>query len=168
MSSMSKIQYLRLFSISTALTVGFWLPLRMNDFNVETSVELFLDSLISVAAAVNLYLYFKVHETDPRNWRNWLSINVLLDFICLMPLLLIEDWLFQSREVPLVLLNLFMARHIWKIKDFLDEFDNLKPIVYRLVPIGMMMPLLVHLIAWAGLLWGVVRLVLILTKYSNM
>jgi len=77
-----------------------------------------------------------------------------LDLICMLPFLLIEDHLLGgASSLSLVFLNLITARHIWKIKEFLDEFDNLKPIVYRLVPLALMMPLLVHLIAcgWIAL-----------------
>lgn len=150
---MTKIQLLRLFSIFTAILVGFWLPLRVIGFSIESSVELSLDFLISLAAVVNLYLHFKVHQIDPRKWQNWIQLTVILDLICLMPFLLIEDGLLKDKDSSLVFLNLLTARHVWKIKDFLHEFDNLKPIVYRLVPLGMMMPLLVHLIAcgWIAL-----------------
>ena len=120
------------------------------------SIDVYLDILISIAAAINIYINF--HSRDlglrqMRQWKNWANLGVFLDFICLMPLLLIQDLLFKNVDANLVFLNLLAARHIWKIKDFLDEFDNLKPIVYRIVPLVMIMPLLVHLIAcgWIAL-----------------
>lgn len=151
---MAKVQYFRIFSIATALVVGFWLPLRMIGFTISTPLELSLDLLISAAAGVNIYLYFNSHALDWKRLRSWLHLSVALDFVCLLPLLLIEDWFFPQLGISLVFLNLLTARHILKIKDFLDEFDNLKPIVYRLVPLGLMMPLLVHLIAVAWIALG--------------
>jgi hypothetical protein len=150
---MPKIQFLRLFSISSALVVGFWLPLKMLGFEFPRATDLFLDLLISVAAAINIYLHFYEKKQAMRNWRHWIRVSVTLDFVCLMPLLLFEDWFFSGAGPGLVFLNLITCRHIWRIKGFLDEFDNLKPIVYRLVPLGMMMPMLVHLIAcgWMAL-----------------
>lgn len=125
----------------------------MIGFNFLMGTDLFLDILISCAAAVNIHIYFFERRASIRKVRNWLNVSVMLDLICLMPLLLIEDLLFDSASVGLVFLNLLTCRHIWRIKRFLDEFDNLKPIVYRLVPVAMMMPLLVHLIAcgWISL-----------------
>ena len=151
---MARIQFLRIFSIASALVVGFWLPLRMIGFAIDPSLELSLDFLISAAAGVNIYLYFKDHNKNPKAFRDWLSASLALDFVCLLPLLLIEDWFMPHQGFGLVFLNLLAARHIWNIKIFLDEFDNLKPIVYRLVPLGLMMPLLVHLIACAWIALG--------------
>ncbi len=150
---MTRLQYLLLFSIVSAIVVGFWLPLKMIGFDFLARTDLFLDSLISCAAAVNIYIYFHEKKLKPNKWIHWASPSVLLDLICLMPLLLIEDYLFGEAPLGLVFLNLLTCRHIWKIKRFLDEFDNLKPIVYRLVPVAMMMPLLVHLNAcgWIAL-----------------
>lgn len=151
---MPAIQYLRLFSIVSALAVGFWLPPKMIGFEFANSTNLLLDLLISVAAGVNIFIHFRKHALDIKQFRNWLSLSVLLDAVCLMPLLLLEDWFFSGANVGLVFLNLLTCRHIWKIKEFLDEFDNLKPIVYRLVPLAMMMPLLVHLIACGWIFLG--------------
>lgn len=150
---MSKVQVLRLFSIFNAMLVGFWLPLRMIGFKIPLPVDLSLDLIISVASAVNIYIHFKKHDLKFSHWPSWLSVSVVLDFVCLMPLMFIEDQFLGSSTDGLVFLNLICARHIWKIKDFLDEFDNLKPITYRLVPLVLMMPLLVHLIAcgWMAL-----------------
>lgn len=151
---MHRIQYLRLFSVISALLVGFWLPLKMIGIHFDPAMDLGFDLLVSLAAAVNLYIHFYgPRKIDIRKFTNWLSPGVAADFICLLPLMLIQDAVFAQADVSLVFLNLLTARHIWKIKEFLDEFDNLKPIVYRLVPLAMMMPLMVHLIAcgWIAL-----------------
>jgi Cyclic nucleotide-binding domain/Ion channel len=151
---MLRIQALRLFSIVSALVVGFWLPLKMIGLHFHPAIDLSLDLLISCAAAVSLSLrFFGTTRLDVRDWRNWIHPGALADLVCLMPLMLIQDALFSGADIGLVFLNLLIVRHIWKIKSFLDEFDNLKPIVYRLVPLGLMMPLMVHLIAcgWIAL-----------------
>lgn len=151
---MERQQYLRLFSITSALLVGFWLPLKMIGFHFNPTIDFSFDLLISVAAISNLYLHFNGHKKiNARHWKNWLHLGVVTDLICLMPLMMIQDALFETTSISLIFLNLLSARHTWKIKSFLDEFDNLKPIVYRLVPLAMMMPLMVHLIAcgWIAL-----------------
>lgn len=151
---MSNLNYLRLFSIVTALLVGFWLPLKMIGIHFATSIDVFFDLLISAGAAVNIYIHFRSEKKDCKVWQQWLSLTVILDLICLMPLMLIETHFLHQTSMSLVFFNLLTARHIWKIKDFLDEFDNLKPIVFRLVPLAMMMPLLVHLLACGWILLG--------------
>jgi hypothetical protein len=151
--AMSKVQYLRLFSILNALLVGFWLPLRMIGFSIPAVAELSFDLMISAASAVNIYVHFKKHDVNPRDWKSWFSLSVFLDLICLLPFMFIEDEFLGATSTGLIFFNLLTARHSWKIKEFLDEFDNLKPIVYRLLPLALMMPLLVHLIAcgWIAL-----------------
>lgn len=144
-----------MFSIISALVVGFWLPLKMIGLNFNSTIDLLLDFLISCAAAVNIYIhFFGAKRIDIRDWKNWLHVGVLADFVCLLPLMLIQDTLFSGVNISLVFFNLLTARHIWKIKDFLDEFHSLKPIVYRLVPLAMTMPLMVHLIACAWMALG--------------
>lgn len=155
---MDRFQWLRLFSIFSAMMVGFWLPFRVIGYSVPGGVELGIDLLISAASIVNIYLHFHKHELDFKIPKNWLSVSVVLDLITLLPFMLIEDVFVGGASNSLVLANLIGVRHIWKIKEFLDEFDNLKPIEYRLVPLGFMMPLLIHLIAcgWIGLGSGTV------------
>jgi len=150
---MSRLQYLRLLSISAALVVGFWLPLKLIGATIPAWMDLSLDLMISLVAAINIYIHFAEHDFNLKDKRHWLRPTIVLDFICLLPLMLIEDWFFQGGSIGLVFFNLLTCRHVWRIKKFLDEFDNLKPIIYRLVPLTMMMPLLVHLIAcgWIAL-----------------
>lgn len=150
---MNTLQYLRLFSILNAMLVGFWLPLRLIGFSVPINVDISFDLMISLASVANIYIHFNKNDLSALNWKSWLSLGVFLDLICALPLLLIENHLLGENSMGLVFLNLLTARHAWKIKEFLDEFDNLKPIVYRLVPLGLMMPPLVHLIAcgWIAL-----------------
>jgi hypothetical protein len=150
---MNSTQYLRLFSILNAMLVGFWLPLRMIGLSLPLPVDLGFDLIISVASAINIFIHFRKHDQNPLDWKSWVSLSVFLDLICLLPFMLIEDQFLGATSLGLVFFNLLTARHTWKIKEFLDEFDNLKPIVYRLVPLALMMPLLVHLIAccWIAL-----------------
>lgn len=152
----SKLQLLRLFSVVTAFVVGFWLPLKFTEIHFEPARDMFFDLLISTGACVNIYLYFSTRNLSPKSLKNWLNLGLGFDLICLLPLMLIEDVFFAgpSQSIELVFLNLFAIRHIWRIREFLGEFHNLKPIVYRLVPLALMMPLLIHLIACGWILLG--------------
>jgi len=151
---MGFIQYLRVGSIGAALLVGIWLPLRLIAFPLPVSLDVTIDLMISIASAINIYLFFKTSEKSWRRFRDWISLGLGADLICLLPLSLIELYFLQTRHTSLLLLNLLTVRHIWRIKSFLDEFHSLPPVIYRLVPIGLMMPLLVHLVSCAWIALG--------------
>jgi hypothetical protein len=148
------LRALHLFSILSAMMIGVWLPLRVVDLQVPAQFDIWMDLLISVASMVNIYLYFQSKKLSPRKLKSWLSLNVFLDLLCVIPLSGLEIFIFQTEHRALLLVNALAIRHIVKIKAFLDEFDGLPPVVYRLVPIGMMMPLLVHLIACGWIFLG--------------
>lgn len=151
--AMDSIQYLRLISICSALIVGFWFPVRLIGFQPGFWLEIFFDTLISVASVINAYLYFKEKNLNPRTVSNWMSPGLWCDLVCILPFALIEYvWMGHTSPV-LLFINLLAARHIFKIKSWLDAFDGLQPIVYRLAPLAFTMPLLVHLIActWIAL-----------------
>lgn len=153
MSSLFKIQIIRMFSIISAMAAGFWLPLKLNGIAMPTYLDLIFDLWVSIAAGANLWLHFETHRLNPKDKKNWFSATAILDWFCLLPLTLIEDIYLGGADKFLIVINLIAVRHIWNIKDFLDEFDNLKPVVYRLIPIALMMPQLVHLVAcgWIAL-----------------
>lgn len=150
---MSILQYLRITSIASALAVGFWLPLKMIGYHFPSALDVSLDCTLSAASVLSIAIFFIEQKKSFRVLQNWLHLDVALDVLSALPLLLIEDVLFHETNLGLIFLNLVFVRHIWRIKGFLDQFDNFKPIVYRLVPLGLTMPLLVHLIAcgWIGL-----------------
>lgn len=151
---MEFIQWLRIVSVLGALSVGFWLPIRVIDFNFPVWIDFTFDLLVSAISVVNISIYFIESQKNYKEWRNWLAPSVVLDLICLMPFSIFEYVLFKTENVNFLLINLIATRHIWKIKSFLEEFHNLQPVVYRLVPIGIMMPLLVHLISCAWIALG--------------
>lgn len=150
---MIKTRYLRLFSIIGAFLVGFWLPVRLIGFTPDLSIEIFFDLLVSGISVINIYFYFKDCELDYKKIQSWLSIGVFLDLICMLPLSLFAFVVFDTTVPGFLFLNLLTVRHVRHIKPFLDEFDSLQPITYRLVPVIIAMPLLVHLVAcgWIGL-----------------
>lgn len=144
---MQQTQVFRLFSILGAFLVGFWLPLRMIGYIPSFAIEIAFDLLISTVSALNIYAFFRERRTLHPNERDsiWLHLGLLCDVICLLPLSLFSS--------SLLLFNLLCARHVRQIKPFLDHFASLQPITYRLVPVLIFLPLLVHLIAcgWIAL-----------------
>ncbi|WP_413290158.1 cyclic nucleotide-binding domain-containing protein [Bdellovibrio sp. HCB337] len=146
-------QTLRVISVLGAFLVGFWIPLRLIGYLPQVEVEIFFDLLISLVAAINVFLYFKDKEHKYTTVEGWMNVGLWCDLICLMPLSLFAMMFFDTTSSYILLFNLLAARHVRHIKGFLDEFDNLQPIAYRLIPIIVMLPLLVHLVAcgWIAL-----------------
>lgn len=151
---MDILQYLRLFSIAAALLVGFWFPIRLIGFQPPFLFEFFFDSLISIASITNSYLFFKEKKLSPKVFSSWVSLNLWCDLVCIIPFALIEYVWLGHTSPALLFINLLAARHIFKIKSWLDAFDNLQPIVYRLAPLAFTMPLLVHSLACAWIAMG--------------
>lgn len=150
---MGMLQYLRIFSILSALSVGLWLPIHLIEYHLPFAVDLFFDLLISAASIVNVCLYFKETGASPKVFREWRRPGLLADLLCVLPLSLIGPIWIPSSAKALLFVNFLTVRHVRRIKAFLDGFHNLQPVVYRLVPIGVAMPLLVHLVAcgWIAL-----------------
>jgi hypothetical protein len=150
---MSNLQKLRIVSIISAMIVGLWLPLKLLKFPLAFELEVEIDLWISFVSIINLYIHFTEKDIQFKDWKSWLNIGVIVDVICIVPFYLVEDKFFDHQHTYLSLLNILAARHIWKIKDFLNEVPSLPPMAYRLIPIGLMMPVLVHLVAcgWIAL-----------------
>jgi hypothetical protein len=55
--------------------------------------------------------------------------------------------LLGAEFAPLLLLKLMILKKMRYIRGLLDEFDGLHPVAFRLIPLALSMPLLVHMIA---------------------
>ncbi|MGZ3769591.1 MAG: cyclic nucleotide-binding domain-containing protein [Bdellovibrio sp.] len=144
---------LQLISVVGAFLVGFWIPLRLINHIQNPLLEVFGDLLISVVGGINVYFYFKRPTKNIHKLRSWINLGLLVDVICLLPLSLVV-YLFTGTTVTgLLLFNLIAARHVRHIKDILDNFAHLQPMTYRLVPILLMLPLVLHIIScgWIAL-----------------
>lgn len=152
-TSSIQIQTMRVLSIFGAFLVGFWLPIRLIGYNPPVAVEIFFDLLVSLVAGLNIYLFFHLTQENPWKFKSWLNLGLILDVICLMPLSIFAFLVFDTTVGWILLLNLLCARHIRQIKPFLDQYDSLQPMTYRLIPLFLSLPLLVHLIAcgWIAL-----------------
>jgi hypothetical protein len=143
---------LRLISILGAFVAGFWLPVRIVGYIPSVQLEIFFDLMISSISAINIYLYFKDTDKDHKLFSSWMNLGVFLDVICFLPLSLIPFVIFGETSPNFLFLNLFAVRHVGQIKKYLDNFVNIKPLTYRLTPIFMTLPLLVHMVA-CGWIW---------------
>jgi hypothetical protein len=149
----TSLQYLRITSIAAGLLVGFWLPIHLVGYALPAALDIAFDLLVSVASGINIYLAFKENGWKPTDWRRWASIGILADLLCLMPVGLIGHVALPATGKSFLFLNFLTVRHVRRIKKFLDGFPDLQPIAYRLVPLAIVMPLLVHLVAcgWIAL-----------------
>lgn len=146
-------QSLQLLSIGGAFLVGFWLPIRLIGYAPPVALEICFDLLVSLVAGVNIALYFKQPYKEIRRRDSWINLGLWLDLVCLLPLSLFAFLIFNQTVDGLLVLNLLCARHVRQIKPFLDYFDSLQPMTYRLFPIFLALPLLVHVVAcgWIAL-----------------
>lgn len=144
---------MRLASIIGAFIVGFWLPIHVIGLTPKMRYEVFFNLIVAVVSALNIYVHFKNPHHDPRERRSWMSLGLWADIVCLIPVPSLVYMITGQFYPWLPFINLLCVRHVSQIKSFLDEFDSLQPIVYRLVPLVISMPLLVHIIAciWIAL-----------------
>lgn len=150
---MKSIEIQRLIAILGALLVGFWLPLRMVGIEPPFSVNIIFYSMISVLSVNNIVLGFRDKELSLVKLANWLRLEVFIDLLCVLPLSLLFYLLTGEVSDRLLLINLVCVRNVQQIRRFLDQFDQLGPTVFRLIPVFVTLPLLVHLIAcgWISL-----------------
>lgn len=136
------------------MVVGLWFPVRLIGYVAPPELEIAFDIFISVISCLNLYLHFRESKEDPRRWRSWAKVGLICDLLSALPIALVTWLAFGEVYKGLLLINLLAARHVRRIKPFLDQFDSLQPITYRLVPLAFMMPLLVHNIACCWIMLG--------------
>ena len=150
---MKSLEIQRLISILGAIFVGFWLPLRMVGIEPPFSVNVIFYSMISLLSVNNISLNFRDQELSLARLSNWLRLEVIIDLLCVLPLSLIFFVLTGEISDRLLLINLVCVRNVRQIRRFLDQFDQLGPTVFRLIPVFVTLPLLVHLIAcgWISL-----------------
>ena len=144
---MGTLQFLRIISVAGAFLAGAWVPMRWIGYLPPPALEIIFDFFISIASIINVYIYFKTTQKNPKQFSSWLNIGLGLDLLCVFPL---SVALFYSEDPSLIWvlsLNVFSARHVNNIRPFLDGFPSLKPVTYRLVPLILFLPLMVHLIA---------------------
>lgn len=135
---MARSVALRLSLVLSALLAGGFLPLRLLGEGVPVRWDFAFDAVMSISALLALRLRFSQPEAS------WKSPGAWLDLLCALPL---SSAGFSSWS------DLLMVRHVWQIRPCLDEFPALRPVVYRLVPIALTLPLLVHGVAcgWIAL-----------------
>lgn len=133
--------------------VGFWLPVRLIGMMPPMYLEVTFDLMVTCISMINIYLYFYDNELEFKNISSWKSLSLALDVICFLPLSLFAFVIFNETYSWLLVLNLLTVRHVGHVKRFLDGFPSLQSVTYRLVPLVISLPLLVHLVScgWIAL-----------------
>lgn len=137
---MISLQLIRLYSLLATFYVGLLLPLFLIGFDESYFLEVLYFVLLSSLSVVNVCLIWKRNK-DIEMGRLSVGLQYLLESIYFFPWPLFLD-------APLDFYGYFLAlpclRHVRRVSLLLEEFPTLPPVVYRLTPIFIVAPLLVH------------------------
>lgn len=154
--------WIRPLKIITGVLVAAWLPVRLvflekvlteNGGSLDKGFEVFVCFL--VVGPYFLLLFNSRSRTDEKHKNlSWKVItSLLLDLAVSVPVVSIAAGL-GNDHMPIwwLLPKIILLRHISQIKKLLEFYDNLHPVMQRLLPIAFVMPTVVHLAA-CGWVW---------------
>ena len=143
---------MRLFSIVGAFLAGVWLPLRLIGFAPSEIAERGFDFALALVSVLNIAIVFIDQRKSWKVLSSWISVPVVLDLLCAISLTLHASVFAHETPLWLAILSFSVIRHVSQIRPFLDSFASLKPIAYRLIPLCIALPLVVH-VAASGWMW---------------
>ncbi len=124
------------------------IPLKLIGF----SPYLLPDDLILMTGlfVVGLSLYYRFFIQGNRHYK---SLNLTLDVMSMLAIAAHYSGIIDAASLLPYWLLIPSYRHVRKVKLFLDNFSNLSPVVYRLIPIVVFLPIVAHSIAsvWIAL-----------------
>jgi voltage-gated potassium channel len=142
-------------NIPAAVLAGVFLPLRIVFFDRFPRADWVVDASLLVLVA----LRFATHGSsyaDRREPRRRSSLrrtaSLLADILTAVPLVTLLDLTWGVEARYLFLLKLLFLRRLMDVRKVLDSHDSVHPAVARLIPVGIVMPLVVHVIA-CGWIW---------------
>jgi len=150
------MQLLRMTAVVGACFMGAFIPLEMLNWVEARWVSYVLDVLTLGLGISNFYLITGEHSRLSQGNPGYVSLGC--EILLALPMTTIAG-LIQGYDMSwLVIFDLLAVRHLGRIKDFLDEYDSLDPMLYRILPILSGLPLLVHFTSccWIGLGSGTV------------
>lgn len=151
---MNRQWWFKLFFIAAAMMLGTWIPLRLLYFGERMPVDNLVDLMtLGLIFAHYTYRYTTQTEIVDEEARFTRSM-VATDLLIALPFdVILAPWL-GVYAMPFLLFKLLILKHLSYVRKLLDAFASLHPIVYRLVPVVLFMPMLVHLLActwiWLG------------------
>lgn len=136
----------KLFSISHILfsiVFGIWIPLQCVLFSVDTNWDIAMDVLGLLYLGTHLLYHYKLDQK-----LKWNLTTVLISF----PLFTLIQMLTGESYTYLLLFKLISLVNLKQIGQLFHDMDNLHPIVARIAPLSLMVPLMVHVMA-CGWIW---------------
>lgn len=136
---------LKIFLILSALILVIMLPLRELKYIDGAEIELALIFLVLANSIINYILELKTSNAK----KKFINIKFILTII----LVSFGVILFKEYNFGFFWTLVLIIRDNKKIYDVLDEFAFLEPIVYRLMPLALLLPSIIHLLAciWISL-----------------
>lgn len=142
--------------IFAAALAGFWIPLRIVFFDevffFDYLIDVFFMGLIGCE-------YFKIGSLWQTKKEEELLessieklINITIHLLMWLPFGSVLSYLEYPYAKYFFLLKLIQLRHFKSIRILLESYDNLHPVVARLLPIGFIMPTLIHALS-CGWVW---------------
>jgi voltage-gated potassium channel len=126
--------WMDIFEVTFSLVMAIWVPLKLLYFTEPWWLDFALDGLCLAWFALKVY---------ERGWRRTDFFNLfwalpLFSIVVLSPYHLIFS-------VGLLHLTKFLfVPRILKVLEVLEKFDNLHPIFYRLISVGTILPVIIH------------------------
>lgn len=148
---------LSLINIAASLGIGIWIPLRLVFFDQAFWVDIAIE--LSVCALFLLTYHRRIARTvKEKNWQLLVDDPGLwilgLDILAAVPIVGILYPLFGKQALFFFVFKLLMLRHLFTVREILDLFDSLHPIAARLIPLGFIVPVVVHLVSCGWVFLG--------------
>lgn len=143
------------FSVPAAFLISLWLPVRVVFFSRPSFRDGLVEAVVLLLVVVRLALRESI-VTDRRNLKTKSSflkyVSLTADIVTAVPWVTILSPLIGPAARLFFLLKLLYARRILDIRRILDSHDSLHPAITRLLPMALILPVMVHLIA-CGWVW---------------
>ncbi len=141
-------------SVLGAVLAGILVPLYWLGYFVEPGSIHSIEIIFSFIALSNIFTYFKAKKKCWKNPLHWLAPGLFLELLCFLPTSAWFIALSHQSEANLLLFNLILLRHLIKVPKILDYFSEIKPLTYRIIPLVLLLPLLLHIITCGWLALG--------------
>ena len=149
---MNLLWFLRFGVVLCSLIAGIWIPLRMIYFKDYIYLDIPLEIFVFAIVGVYPFIEKKYLDAKARVTNSWFSL--LTDFVAAFPAVTIIYLTTGSDSNFFLLSKLLILRRLFWVRDLLDVFDQMHPVVFRLLPLAIYMPMLIHLVACGWITLG--------------
>lgn len=148
-------QWLASVNIAVAVATGLWIPLRiafLGHAGWSAAVDRLLDPGLLLLMTANQWPRLARRKSaDPIAGGRW---SFALDLLVALPLFTAALPLLGPVTRYLLLVKLLILRRVHLLHRLLEELDGLHPVVARLIPLGVILPIVVNLLACGWSLLG--------------